>query len=350
MKHIFYIHSNICSIVVYDSIVQLLNSGDDVIVVTSRNAKWKYLLDKVKVYDLSDIHDEYLKNKSKHNDNAFYRLWNYETKQRSVLYGFCKKIINKEEFIFYVPHYALIYAKPFLTSKYMKAYYYLEEGVLSYSPLQYLKDKYYYPTKYSLHGFLYYLFGINYGFMLKKGDRFKGTIAISKKAFLWNDQERIVNSFESYVNSTSNNVNAYDAILVSSSINNKIELNKAVIKESAIYICNKKPGARIGIKFHPSAYSYEKEQCDVISQYIENELTQYNISILPIDFVIEKEIFSNKAEVYSLLALSSLSLYSVQFADRAYYFKCEGVDNKITLVEIQSYEEYFKIINVPLAD
>ena len=59
MKHIFYLHSNICVIAAYDTIERCVNEGNRVVVISNRNTAFSFFRGKIEFHDIQPITDKY---------------------------------------------------------------------------------------------------------------------------------------------------------------------------------------------------------------------------------------------------------------------------------------------------
>ena len=64
MNHIFFLHSNICTIVAFNTIKGLIEKEEKVVVILNRGTKFPFFVEKVKTFDIQYITDEYRKSSS----------------------------------------------------------------------------------------------------------------------------------------------------------------------------------------------------------------------------------------------------------------------------------------------
>ena len=54
MKHIFYTHSNITNLVIFETVLSLVHKKEDVVILTARNIKWLYSNKYISTIDISN--------------------------------------------------------------------------------------------------------------------------------------------------------------------------------------------------------------------------------------------------------------------------------------------------------
>ena len=333
MKHIFYLHSNICVIAAYDTIERCVNEGNRVVVISNRNTAFSFFRGKIEFHDIQPITDKYRGNKK----NPIAKLLDYKYNFLPHFDESAKAIINDEDFMLYTPSYNLFIVKPYLTSRHMKGYYFLEEGTMSYMSYDSLKEKYY-KRRYLKGRLISGLFGVGESLDFKVTSLFRGCICLSPLAFPWCNEQKIVNSTGGYMEAMNSCPLSFDHFIVSDYLRDPIEM---VLKGMRLILGNiqkANPDASVAIKFHPTAFSYEKEKIEAIKSVIAMDFNSLDIAFLPAQYSVESTLFESKTNLYSYFALSSLSLYSLLFGSRSFYVDTIG---EYQIREIPTVEDFF---------
>lgn len=314
MTHIFLVHSHICSLAVHSTVKKLLECGYKVIILENRAYEWPFMEKKIILKDITKY--------------SFYNL--YGIREIRSLYDICcmkkyqhkaekliKDIIDDENFIYYTPGYTMGLSSFFINNSKCKGYFYIEEGVLAYRSAEFLKQHYYDWRKNVIAKFL----NLRYGFILSCTHKFKGTIAISEKAFPWNKKHKVVNGLNREEIKSYFKDEMYSDIVVFSHLNETIsELEVTfsfLIKHFEQLNCQ-----RFAIKFHPHSYIYDLEKINYILKLV-SKCQGVDIIILPKEYIVEYAIVCYKACIYSINVISSLALYALIFGSQSFYIKLE---------------------------
>ena len=209
MRHIFFLHSNICTIVAFETIKELIEREEDVVVILNRGTKFPFFEGKLEVFDIQYITDEYRKLSS----NLIGKFLNYRFHYLPKFDVKAKEIIRNRDFILYTPSYNQFTLRAFLNSPHLIGYYYLEEGSISYVSDSILKRKYYY--KLFIKGrLLSALLGVKEYYDFKITPKFKGAICISSYTFPWLEKNKIINNIDQYMLTLDNSSLLFDSIIV----------------------------------------------------------------------------------------------------------------------------------------
>lgn len=342
MKHVFYLHSNICTLVCYDMISDLINEGNEIIVITGRNCNYPYFRGKITVLDLS----ERFKGYTNHLGSVF------QAKTYTELRSFRKYIkeltaelfvfVKSDDFFLYTPNYNTPASRILASMNNCIGYYFLEEGAMSYLGIKQIKS-YSYKWTTLVGNVVRRCLGVKTYFQLHISRKYKGTIALSPNAFPWNHSNKIIASLEHYKEHISDNYKSYQAIAVVSygahSVREIIDaLRIAYQHEKTIHGDN----INMAVKLHPQLLYYRPSEAKELLMCIQKEIKE--IDILPSTYVIEDALILNASTIYSIIDLSSLSLYSISINNSLSYLVASNLTAD-KLCVIKTVEEYFSIIN-----
>ena len=315
MLHVFFIHSGITIISSYDVVKKLLLQKEDVVIVTSRGVKWSFFLDSLQVVNL----DELLRDKGEDlnlRKSTIKTIWkqikDWKLYERSLKEIINNTIVKGREYYMYLP----IYLDEYVRHPKCKGYYFLEEGVFAYYDRDYL-------TKISRSTFqthfkklMFPLFGERYRSIDYEGGIFIGSIAISEKAFPWHKKEHIVCDISSYINDVAHNALPFDNIIATDVLFDDLTTIEKCLDELFSFIKKEHPGS-IAIKLHPMMYTKYNEKAVGIEQIICK--LDSNVKILPKEYIVENNIFKFHTNIFSVIGLSSLSLYAICFDAKTYF-------------------------------
>lgn len=325
MRHVFITHSNITSIVIYDTIKQLLERGDSVIVITKRNQAWNKIGDERVINCSNVIINSY---KSIRFPYFYYTLCQW------------KRRIKKEgDFILYLPTSFDEFCFSLQKSSRCKQYYYIEEGSLSYTDPCYHfnpgKRNSVYRLLLSALGFCQNSFWID--------NRFAGTMALSKRAFAWNKNKiKIVNNSRDYFDKMCRSQPCFDNLFVFGYLSDTIETYHSVLK----YVFSKKGliSGSIAVKFHPRSDIIEADKKNIVVKYIQDLWPE--VQFLNNNFVAEKAI-QNGVTITCIQNISSLVLYNALESNTSHIVRIENGEFSIfTVRNIDDYIQYDKRITV----
>lgn len=336
MKHIFSIHSNICVIVVYGRIKELIEKGEKVVVVSDRNTEFPYFKDLIEFHDIQSVTDKYRGNCktafSKFVNYAFTYLPHYKTS--------AKKIIHEEDFILYLSSCNYFTTSPYLWSKYCKGYYFIEEGTMSYMDIDILRKRY---KKQLRHGqALLNIIGFKSKFDYYTDNRFLGCICVSEKAFPWCKERKFVDDLSEYKKQIGDNVKPLDYVIVTDYLRDDVEDIKAGFKMILDFVKERNIKATIGVKMHPTAVSYEKNKINVIRKFLLSDYPDSHFEFLPTGYAVEDLLIKSRSSLFSIFGISSLLLYSIVYGSRSYALFCKP---KIEMKEIHSVNEILDIVH-----
>lgn len=315
MLHVFFIHSGITIISSYDFVKQLLQKDEEVVIVTSRGVKWSFFLDSLQVVNL----DELLKGKGEDINlrkstikTICKQIKDWKLYERSLKELINNTIIKGRDYFVYLP----IYLDEFVRHPKCKGYYFLEEGVFAY----YDRD---YVTKIARNTFqthfkklIFPLFGERYRSIDYEGKKFIGSIAISDQAFPWHKKEHIVCDISSYINDVAHNALPFENIIATDVLFDDLPTIEKCLGELFSFVKKEHPGS-IAIKLHPLMYMKYKDKADMIEKLISG--LESKITILPQNYIVENNIFKYHTNIFSVIGLSSLSLYAICFDAKTYF-------------------------------
>lgn len=315
MLHVFFIHSGITIISSFDFVKKLLQKEEEVVIVTSRGVKWSFFLDSLQVVNL----DELLKGKGEDINlrkstikTICKQIKDWKLYERSLKEIINNTIVKGREYYMYFP----IYLDEFVRHPKCEGYYFLEEGVFAY----YDRD---YVTRIARNTFqthfkklIFPLFGERYRSIDYEGGKFIGSIAISEQAFPWHKKEHIVSDISSYINDVGNNALPFNNIIATDVLFDDLPTIKKCLRELLSFIQKEHPGS-VAIKLHPMMYTKYHEK----AIEIENIVGQLDssVKILPKEYIVENIIFKFHTNIFSVIGLSSLSLYAICFDAKTYF-------------------------------
>lgn len=310
MKHIFYIHSNIQTICCFQTIKDLISNNENVIIIVNRGCSWKFFNESVTVYDFAKIFQG--------EDRARIALKSFAALKDYIRY--CKyllhlkrevsKIIADDSFLFYLPSMALNMTLAFARNKNCKGYYYVDEGSIAYLSNEALEH--YIPCR----GLKYYvksLLSIEDHYHYELTSKFKGTISISKDAFVWNLTEpKIVNPIKDFVSEVKNDVPMFNDVILTEYLKQDYDEIIYCIDYTVNKILHDNPKSKIGIKIHPHAITYNKEKTISVQKYISEQYAGI-VYLIPAEVSIEVMSLVFHPHLYSLFQVSSILLYALLF-------------------------------------
>ncbi len=335
MTHIFYLISNICSIVAYDVINQISHS-DRVVVILNRGCVFDVLKDKIECFDATERFKGYR--------NHLGSLWEVDTYKHLNAYKkylrdakcWLRDIINGEDFYLYLPNYAIEMCQMLARNKHCQGYYYLEEGTMAYMSITSIK-KLNYDIKTRIGNVArFLLLGIRSSFQLEVTSKFAGTIALSNEAFQWNKQkEKRLIEGKGYLELKSRGLTFYDNCIIISYASYDIEVTLSAIDVAVNHITEVHTSDSIAIKLHPQSYFFYPDYASTLEEAI---MKRYGgrVVILPIPYPVEASIMLNHSSIYSIFVRSSLSLYSLVMSNLETYL----IDREMALTVIPDLKTY----------
>ena len=339
MKHIFYLHSNICAIVAYSIIADLVKKGEQVVVVTERNTKIPPFEDKILLYDIQKTIDTYRKK----DQSLLGHVINYKFDLLPQLKKFAVEVISGEDFLLYLPSCNMFTIMPFLKSSNCRGYYFIEEGTLSYLSEDKLKQRFY-TSKYKKGLVLLDLLnmGISYEFIVT--EKFLGCISLSEMAFPWcpDEKKTIVDINESLSVFEYKNIST-DVVITTDYLRRQKENYLDAFDFVINKVMSENPSYKIHVKFHPTAYLYEETKMNEIIDYLKEKYGDIIKGFLLPSYLMEGLLCDNKVCLYSIFCQSSLLLYALVFGSKA--FVVEKDNNDITINEIANVNNFLEISN-----
>lgn len=341
MNKIFYIHSNILAICCYQTVKNALTQNEKVIIITDRRCEWPFFQDRVIVYNFADIFlGEDLKRVALHNLKAikdYVRYRRYLCHLNKVV----SQVISGEDFFFYMPSMAKNKTAAFAYNKHCKGYYYVDEGSLAYLPQELINQQFSSKMKNAVKR----LFKIEDHCHYEIKQYFKGTVSITNEAFQWNkDGEKIVNPIDECILDLKDRIPSFDDVIVTAFLSEDIDSIIKSIDYTVDYVHNKNKSSRIGIKLHPYAITYNRENVSKVYQYIKDSYDN-QVVIIPKEVSIEAMSLIYHTRLYSLFQLSSLILYGLLF-NSSEGFLIRFKAGNVTIDQISTVDEYYKQISV----
>lgn len=339
MRHIFYLHSNICAIVSHSIISELIRNNEEVVVVSERKTIFPSFKDQILIYDIQQVIDTYRKKDQK----LIEYVINYRFDLIPQLRKFAKDVIDNQDFILYLPSCNMFTIQPFLKSKYCKGYYYIEEGTLSYLSKEKLEQRYY-TRKYKEGMFLLDFLKMGIAYEFKVSNKFRGCICLSDKAYPWcpKNQKTIVDIKDSLAAFEYSNI-ATDVVITTDYLRLQLETYLEAFDIVINKIVSESSHHRIYIKFHPTAYLFEETKMNKIMDCLNEKYNDIIKGYLPPSFLMEGLLCDNKVSLYSIFGLSSLLLYALVFGSKA--FEVEIDNNDVSINEIVSVDDFLAISN-----
>lgn len=334
MNHIFYLHSNTCVISSFDVIGELLSRNENVIIITERNTKFPFFEGRVKLYDMQKIIDAYRKK----TNNLVKLVINYRVTLHPQCKRFAEEIINNEDFIFYTPSYNMYTVKPFLQNKYIRGYYFIEEGFMSYLSEKTLWT--HFRNKQIKKGrALMKIVGAGESYDYKVTTLFKGCYGLSKYSFPWCDeQNKFLSQFDGYFSSIPYERVNSDYLITTDFLKADINIIKSAFRNVIEEINVHGKDVTIAIKFHPQALVYEKNKTEEVIRFLRKEYSKINFVILPAHFSVEAMMFYGKINLYCVFGLSSLQLYGLMLNANVYM-----VNKESEIICIRSIPEFLEL-------
>lgn len=320
MQYIFYSHSNICSIVIYNKITQLLDENKSVTLLLCRDTKWNFNTPGLKIIDISDFMRKTIFVRKR--VRTFKQIREAKNAYK-VCDDYADRIINNEKFELYIPIVGpFIYS--FLKSKRLTHYYFIEEGTDSYLDIPNLKKTSNYRPLFKL---LSKVLGIRYFFLLYTNNKFRGTLGLSENSFPWNHRNKEIVNFNR--NIKINQFSGKFNILILS----YLELSDIhTLKETILYMkdaLTEYSSLPIAIKFHPRSFSIERSMYDLMYSFIKKNT---DFIVFESDYVVEYNVLQYKSNIYCLLNKSSIAIYSKMFS--ADTFLVENINHSINITQL----------------
>lgn len=316
MKHIFVVHSSIANIVQYDIIKSLVSQNEDVLILRDRGHKF------IADFDVESIDISSYKVRSLKNINYFA----YKLKVKRLV-----KKLTHNPFILYTPHSFDEIFMGMIKSKNCFGYYYVEEGDLSYFEINRFDSA---NDGKNVKNNIIKLLGATRRFYYIN-NKFKGTIAISERAFPWNTSNKIITQVNEFFNLKCFDTPVFPGIIVwgyleedSASLYKLVDVVYDYLTEHHIQ--------SVAMKFHPQSYIFKRNMIDKIIDYVSKK--GVNTELLDRNFMIEQNIFKTSTSLFSMGYSSSLVIYSLLFGGKAFKVSKSGV---MHFSNLDAYFEYY---------
>lgn len=312
MKHIFYVHSNICIVSIFDTVLKIINeSSDKILILQNRGCKWFYYDKRIEIINCEDFRIGHPLQLRKENlRTIFGALFKYRCFLKR-LKETVEKIINAEPFVIYLPTYNNEIADMFIRNVYCKGYYFIEEGSIDYLPLSFIKKISCHTKQAVFKKIIFPIIGTRFFFILHQNKKFLGCIALYEEAFSFIKKTHFINKIDSYVECACQQ-NSYSNIIVTGYLFESNEMIKASISLLLEYI---NPCESVAIKVHPEVYSYP-EKIELIRDIIKDSCR--DVVLLDASYSVELSIFIKHSNIYSLFTKSSLMLYAIKNSAKAF--------------------------------
>ena len=325
MKHIFITYSNITSLAIYNRISYLKSNNEESILITHRGVNWPFPNLEIPIIDFSNLYRNFY----------VYRVKSIVDFIKRMLYmhyikKYTKRIIGREDFILYLSNFEKSYQVLFADSKFCQGYYLVEEGSISYL-YKYKMDKYLCRSFLERHKSW---IGLTDRFCMEVNNKFRGTISITNYAFEWNiDKEKLV--YSEFDIPLLENYKSYENIIVTGHMKEDInsifeKLNRIISFLQSQHVNN------VALKFHPFVYYNTPEKINILMSKFSSS-SDFEIVVLPPEYVVEFSIIKAKSNIFSLDTLSSLNIYSVAFGGFSYIYNKKIIKFK----NVKSCIDYF---------
>lgn len=311
MLNVFFIHSGITAITAYDIVRQKLSNNEDVVILTGRGQKWYFFAESLKVIDFDELMrgkgaNLNLRNIHIRNILKQIRDWKLFIKNRNQAITEC--VSKGQNYIAYVP----IFMDALICNTHCKGYYFLEEGQFAYLSKSYIKKITRRTSQAYFKTIFFPLFGQRYYPIDFQNDKFLGSVAITKEAFPWHQQEHIVSDVTTYINDVNYVVPLYDNIVVTGFLLEDITIIEQYFKILSAYIKKEQLG-NVAVKLHPHVYLRYPQKAKAVEEMVKNVFKETGVTFLPKDYIVENNIFNRNTNIFSLIYVSSLSLYATMF-------------------------------------
>lgn len=320
MLHIFWVHSHI-TYLVSKEIILTLGKEEEIIIYLARRYKLPNVSDfndkKIEVIEFPWYrHNIRLEANILHKKNILKTRNN--AKQCLSLFN---EYINNKPYILYIPTSWEYSITLMMTHPKCVSYYYIEEGTLAY-----LKNGDKERTSIIRRILVKLVYGLDYMGMYAILKNFKGSYAVSDKAFPWHNKERNIVEW-SKVNNYYEEMSSYEKIIIfdyldftseellkfSTQLNNWLKENNI---NNFIY------------KFHPATKGNDSEKI------IRSSLKQFYSKEANSDFVVEMFILNHPLMIYCVNSISSISMYATTHGCKCYYIKYNKEENIFNMLDI----------------
>lgn len=318
MLHIFWIHSHITFLVAKEIIANIGNNQEVIIFLSRR-------------YELPDIFDlkenvEIISSpwfRDKSNANILIKSDILKTRSNVKLcVNFFNEYINNRAFILYAPtswEYAVA-----LMMKHEKCigYYYIEEGVLAY-----LKNGNKERASKFREFLIKYIYNLPYLGMYGVLNNFRGSFAVSKKAFLWHTKERNIVDIKNRSSTYYQEYLQYKTILIFDHLPFSIdELNEYLVMLKEVLNCNNIN--KFLFKFHPATKGSLNEQI------VRTFMKDFNAKETSPHFIVELFIRQNPMSIYFINTKSSILLYTDNTESKCFHIKRSEKNSGLEIVNL----------------
>jgi len=279
---------------------------EEIIIITDRKTKWPFDAEKLSIIDFSNKHRNYFVYHVSTIKDWYKRICYISKIKKDI-----NNIVKHQEYLLYIPNYAVNYQTLLAENKLCKGYYFIEEGTLAYTPYDILLKQW---KKRSILQKIKALLGGTNRFYLTTSKSFLGTIQINEHAFMWNRRNKIINDTPSFENLK--NYPLYKNIIVTGYLSNNINYYKNCIYKLADFLY-KKGIYDAKIKIHPHLYSNYPERIKALEEILLS-IPNVLFKILPHDYIVEMSILKNSCSIFSLGEFSSLNIYSLLYGGESY--------------------------------
>lgn len=310
MKHIFYLHSNIQIICCFQTIKDLIENDENVIIILNRGCSWHFFNESVIVYDFAKIFQG--EDRARVALNSFSAIKDYIRYRKYLCH--LKRVVNSiianECYYFYLPSMAISMTLAFARNKYCNGYYYVDEGSIAYLSNDSLKS---FVPRRGIKNYVKSMLSIEEHYHYETTSKFKGTISISQDAFAWNlSKLKIVNPVNDFISEVKNDIPMFNDVILTEHLKQNYDEIINCIDYTVKRILQDNPKSKIGIKIHPHAITYNREKTINVQKYICEHYAGV-VYLIPAEVSIEVMSLVFHPNLYSLFQVSSILLYALLF-------------------------------------
>lgn len=320
MLHIFWIHSHITYLISRE-IILTINDDEEIIIFLSRRYELPNIADfqtkKIKVIEFPWYRDNI-----RLYPNILYKKNILQTRKNvKQCLSFFNKNINNKPFILYIPTSWEYSITLMMHHPKCNSYYYIEEGTLAY-----LENGHKERTSVLRTLFIKIIYNLHYLGMYGILDNFKGSYALSEKAFPWHSKEKKIVKW-SKKDGYYKELFCFDKIIIFDYLNFSIEELHKFLTQLKYFLQDNNITDFI-FKFHPATKGYASE--DIVRSY----LKQFNIKEADPGFIVELFVMNHPLNIYCVNSISSISKYAANTGSNCFFIKYDKEKNKLNMLDI----------------
>ena len=187
------------------------------------------------------------------------------------------------------------------------------------------------------------LLGVRVFYDYKITKKFKGAICLSLNAFPWLNKNKIINKSDDYFSKQEETPLNVDAFIVTDYLSDKLEDIKKGLSLIFDHLLLSEKKNKVALKFHPTAYSYQREKCECIRKFLELKYPEFEIVYVLPSYSIEGFLWRCKTEIYSIFGLSSLCLYALIMGSKAFIINRSSL---FSLDEVSTVNDFLVKANI----